>query len=94
MPLFEAAPPSPKQRGNDMKDCDNYGKPKKDYLARLAGMSDAELGSECESKIWLSAYANNNPRSDFHWQCDACYDAAKARGRIDIYSNAHKRVSA
>lgn len=40
--------------------------------------------------IWLSAYASNNPRSDYHWQCDACYDECKKRGKEDIYNRAHK----
>ena len=51
---------------------DNYGKPKKDYLDKLSKLSDEELFTECKDKIWLSAYANNNPRSDYHWQVDAC----------------------
>jgi len=56
-------------------------------------MTNAELGEACEDKIWLSAYADNNPRSDYHWQCDACYDECVARDKVNIYELAHKRVS-
>jgi hypothetical protein len=53
---------------------DNYGKPKSEYINKIAGMEYNDLMKETEQKIWLSAYAGNNPRSDYHWQCDACYD--------------------
>jgi hypothetical protein len=46
---------------------DNYGKPKSEYLARLTGMTDEELYDECKIKIWGSAFAANNSRSDYHW---------------------------
>lgn len=73
---------------------DNAGKPKSDYLARIAAMDAEPLAHETELKIWLSAFAANNPRSDYHWHCDACYDECQRRGRGDIYSTAHKRASA
>lgn len=72
---------------------DNYGKPKKLYLEKLEAMDDDALRKECEQKIWLSAYAANNPRSDYHWHCDATYDECKRRGKPEIYSKAHKSVS-
>lgn len=73
---------------------DNYRKPKADYINRLYGMTDDELSKECETKIWLSAYASNNPRSDYHWHCDACYDAAKDRDeQAAIYSNAYDKIT-
>jgi hypothetical protein len=69
---------------------DNSGKPKKYYLATILGMDKAELLEETERKIWLSAYAHNNPRSDFHWQCDACYEVCK---KFDgLYEQAYKKV--
>ena len=71
---------------------DNYNHQKSDYIRKIFGMTDAELQKECERKIWLSAYADNNPRSDFHWQCDACYDAAKARKDTEIYDRAYKTI--
>lgn len=73
---------------------DNHNQPKINYLGKLVEKSDKELEAECEQMIWLSAYANNNPRSDYHWQCDACYDECDRRGNTKIYSRAHKTVSA
>ena len=69
---------------------DNYGKPKSDYLTKLAEMDDASLFEEMKSKIWLSAYAANNPRSDYHWQCDACYDEGQRRKKPELYERAHR----
>ncbi len=71
---------------------DNYGKPKADYLSKLAEMTDQQLGEECYKMIWLAAYASNNPRSDYHWMCDACYVEAKKRDEnASIYDKAYKR---
>jgi len=79
---------SEKYQGND-----NYGKPKIEYLNELKKMDDKQLRDACEEKIWLSAYASNNPRSDYHWQCDACYDECSRRNKVYIYEQAHKYVS-
>lgn len=70
------------------------GYTKEEYAAKLQTMSDDELLKEAEQFIWLSAYANNNPRSAYHWMCDMTYDEAKRRGKEDIYSRAWKRASA
>ena len=77
-----------KYEGND-----NYGKPKSEYLDKLKTMDDNQLNDACEQMIWLSVYASNNPRSDYHWQCDACYDECSNRGKVNIYEKAHKYVS-
>lgn len=63
------------------------------FLEKLPQMSDAELSKACENFIWLSAYANNNPRSNYHRMCDACPDECQRRGKPEIYTAAHKRVS-
>lgn len=68
---------------------DNYGKPKQDFLAKLVALSDAAFVEEAEHRIWLSAYAGNNPRSDFHWQSDACYDEAERRQKPELYVQAY-----
>ena len=73
---------------------DNSGNPKANYLARIAGMNETQLAEETALKIWLSAFASNNPRSDYHWHCDACYDECQRRGRGDIYTTAHAKASA
>ena len=72
---------------------DNDGNPKLEYLDKLKVMDDKALRSACEEMIWLSAFASNNPRSDYHWQCDACYDECSRRNKSHIYSQAHKYVS-
>ncbi|MEL4069568.1 hypothetical protein WKW50_05410 [Ochrobactrum sp. GPK 3] len=56
-----------------------------EYAAKLAAMNDDELVKETENKVWLSGYAANNPRSAYHWQCDACYDEAKQRAKPWLY---------
>lgn len=72
---------------------DNHGRPKKDYLARLESMDNDALYEECKTKIWLSAFAYTNPRSDYHWHCDATYAECSRRGQVEIYNRAHKAVS-
>jgi len=72
---------------------DNYGKSKINYLKKLILMDNKELEKECESTIWLSAYANNNVRSDYHWQCDCCYTECGRRNEEIIYKKAYKAAS-
>lgn len=64
---------------------DNYGKPTSDYVAKLEAMDDDELVKEASDRCWLSAYASNNPRSDYHWQTDALYAEAKRREKPWLY---------
>ena len=66
-----------------------------EYRAKIAGLDDVALEEEAKDKIWLSAYATSNPKSDYHWQCDLCYDESVRRGGKDapIYSAAQKRAS-
>jgi hypothetical protein len=73
---------------------DNYGKPRQLFADRLALATDEGYLDIAEEYIWLSAYANNNPRSDYHWMCDACYAEAKRRGKPELYDQAHKKASA
>ena len=75
-----------KYQGND-----NYGRPKAEYLAKIAGMDDKELGSECYQMIYHSARCANNHKADWHWMVDACYDEASKRDEdASIYSKAYK----
>jgi sulfur transfer protein SufE len=71
----------------------NYGKPKKEYIKKVVTQNDEELEKECESTIWLSAYANNNSRSDYHWQVNVCYEECKRRKKPGLYARAYKYVS-
>lgn len=68
---------------------DNYGNPKQEYIKKLTKMTDAELSKACDQVIWLSACHNNNPRSDYHWKCDACYDECEKRNNLAIYESAY-----
>lgn len=71
---------------------DNSGKPRSEYIDRLKAMTDEELRAETNRKIWLSAYASNNQRSDYHWQCDATYDECGRRGKPNIYVEEHTKL--
>lgn len=72
---------------------DNYGKPRQDFADKIAALDDDGFVKEAEQKIWLSAFANNNPRSDYHWMADACYQEAADRGKPELYERAWKRAS-
>ena len=72
---------------------DNSGNPKSNYLDKLAAMTDEQLFQEMKDKIWGSAFASNNNRSDYHWQCDATYDEGVWREKPGLYGQAHKAVS-
>lgn len=72
---------------------DNRGKPRQAFADEISKLSDEAFLDAAEKKIWLSAYANNNPRSDYHWQADAFYDEAARRGKPELYSAAWKQAS-
>jgi hypothetical protein len=72
---------------------DNYGKPRQEFAGKLAAASDEEYLRIAEQYIWLSAYANNNPRSDYHWQADACYHEAMRRGKPELYDRAYRKAA-
>lgn len=70
---------------SDFSGNDNGGKPKQLYLDGLVAMSDDALLAECSIKIWLSSFAANNLRSDYHWHVDALYAECERRGKLEIY---------
>ncbi len=72
---------------------DNHGKPRQEFADAIAVMDDAAFMRVAEQHIWLSAYANNNPMSDFHWQADACHDEAGRREKPELYRTAWERAS-
>jgi hypothetical protein len=72
---------------------DNYGAPRQHFADSLAASDDAQFMQTAEEYIWLSAYAANNYRSDYHWKADACYDEAKRRGNPDLYKRAWERAA-
>lgn len=51
-------------------------------------------GMHTENKIWLSAYANNNLKSDYHWHATACYDICQERGKPELYAKAFEAAKA
>lgn len=71
---------------------DNNGRPKTAYFEKLLAMKSETLFRETKEKIWLSAYASNNPRSDYHWQVDACYMVYQLRGDEHAYKQAFRQV--
>lgn len=73
---------------------DNFGKPRQAFADKLAALDDAGFVSEAQNRIWLSAYANNNPRSDYHWQANACYAESQRRGKPELYGFAFRKASA
>ena len=71
----------------------NHQRPRPDYVAKLEAMTDTELEAAADQMIWLSAYANNNSRSDYHWQCYCCYDELMRRTHTDeAYGRIHKKL--
>jgi hypothetical protein len=70
---------------------DNDGRPRLEYCKRVIAMTDEQLMDEARKKIWLSAYANNNPRSDYHWHVDVIYTECKSR-REGMYKEAYDDV--
>jgi hypothetical protein len=73
---------------------DNFGKPRQEFADKIASLHDEDFLECAQKKIWLSAYANNNPRSDYHWQADACYDEAVRRGKVELYQRAYEKAAA
>ena len=71
---------------------DNYGQPTQEYVDGLMEKDDEALKKECERTIWLSSYAGNNPRSDYHWQVDACYAECERRVKPGIYQRAYRAI--
>lgn len=67
---------------------DQAGNPKIDFLVRLQALSDEAFSKQAAELVWLSAYAINNRRADYHWQADACYDEAQFRGKPELYQQA------
>jgi hypothetical protein len=80
---------------NNLINPSNTDEKKAEYVTALQSMDGPTLFKETKERIWLSAYANNNPRSCYHWQCDATYDEWLRRdGKTDQYAAAHAQVVA
>jgi hypothetical protein len=55
-------------------------------------LDDKEYLAKAEQQIWLSAFANNNPRAPAHKEADNAYDEAIRRGKPWLYSRAHNNA--
>lgn len=75
-----------KYNGND-----NYGRPRHDYLSKLVAMDNDKLESETGQMIYHSARCSNNPRADWHWMVDACYDVCQSRDP-KMYTRVYNKV--
>lgn len=51
-------------------------------------MTDEAFLEKAEQQIWLSAFANNNPRAPAHAEADAAHDEATRRGKPWLYQQA------
>lgn len=51
-------------------------------------LSDDDFVKKAEMQIWLSAFANNNPRAPAHKEADAAYDEAVRRNKKWLYQRA------
>lgn len=72
---------------------DNAPAKQEEYKVKLQAMTDQDLFTKTKEMIYWSAWANNNPISCFHWQCDYTYDEWNRRkGNTDEYARAHKAV--
>lgn len=71
---------------------DNSPEKQEAFCKKLEGLTDDALVKETKDRIWLSAYAGNNPRSCYHWQADACYAEAVRRGKDGLYKQAYDEV--
>lgn len=56
-----------------------------DYATSLEGLTDEKLTDEVETKVWLSSFAANNPRSKYHKECDATWDECQRRKKPWLY---------
>lgn len=56
-------------------------------------LTDDEFVAKAEQQIWLSAFANNNPRAPAHAEADAAYDETKRRGKPRLYNRAWEKAA-
>jgi len=55
------------------------------FKTELEAMDDAKLQSTVEHYVWLSGYAANNPKSEYHAKCDATYAECERRQKPWLY---------
>lgn len=52
-------------------------------------LTDDEFITKAEIQIWLSAFANNNPRAPAHEEADKAYVEAQRREKPWLYTKAY-----
>lgn len=62
------------------------------FLKEIENLTDEELQDKCEHYIWMSGYAANNQRSNYHRMVDALYSKCSREGKVNIYKAAYKEV--
>lgn len=56
-------------------------------------LTDDDFVGQADRQIWLSAFANNNPRAPAHAEVDAAYHEAKRRGKPWLYQRGWNRAA-
>lgn len=64
------------------------------WADEIAAPDDEGFVEKAAEAIYWSAWANNNPTSDYHWQASACYYEAMRRGDLDLYQRAYDEARA
>lgn len=67
----------------------NHSVPCQHFADSIGASDDEQFVQTATEIIWLSAYASNNTRSDYHWQASACYYEAQRRGKPELYQQAY-----
>ena len=62
------------------------------FVVELPNKTDTELRELAREYIWLSAYATNNPHSNFHGKCDAVHKECVRRDKESIYGQTHEQL--
>jgi hypothetical protein len=70
----------------------NYNRPAQEWADKMAALSDEEFTGEAAEAIYWSAWADNNPTSDYHYQASVCYYEAQRRENPDLYQQAYDRA--
>jgi hypothetical protein len=55
-------------------------------------LTDDEFVKTAETQIWLSAFANNNPRAPAHKETDAAFAEARRREKPWLYQRAWNKA--
>lgn len=87
-----AAVSSPESAVLVLDGLDGAGKPRQLFAARLAGYSVPQY-LEVAVLCIVKAAAAGDPRSDWHWMSEACFEEARRRRCPGLYSRAVEMIS-